>query len=343
MTIGGHHPIAIQSMTNTPTSDRAATLAQINRLSAAGCEIVRVAVPDAEALLGFAYLVDSTSVPLVADIHFDYRLAIGAIERGAAEVRINPGNIGGLTEVRSVLAAAARHNTAVRIGVNSGSLPQAVLARFGGVTPEAMVESALLYEREVLGFGFENLIFSLKSSDVYTTIRANVLFSERSDFPLHVGVTEAGTLQTGAVRSAVGISVLLSMGIGDTIRVSLTADPVEEVYVAKEILASLNLGPKPLRIVSCPTCARTSGDLIAIADMVERNLQEYAQLPLKVAIMGCSVNGPGEARDAHVGIALAPGGAVLFRAGQSVELVPLSEAAKRLTAEVKLLAETLAK
>lgn len=336
--IGGDYPIAIQSMTNTPTVDISATEAQIHRLAAAGCLIVRVAVPDEAALAAFAVLVTQTDVPLVADIHFDYRLAVGAIERGAAEVRINPGNIGGLNEIRAVIRAASQCGTAVRIGVNSGSLPLAVLSRFGRATAEAMVEAALLHEREVRDMGFENLIFSLKSSDVNATIRANVLFGEQSDFPLHIGVTEAGTLQNGAVRSAVGIGVLLSQGIGDTIRVSLTADPVEEVRVAKEILASLDLADKQLRVVSCPTCARTRSELIHIAEAVERNLEEFSHLPLKIAVMGCSVNGPGEAREADVGIALAQGGAVLFRGGKAVELIPLAEVTSRLTAEVRTLA-----
>ncbi|MBT9134168.1 MAG: 4-hydroxy-3-methylbut-2-en-1-yl diphosphate synthase (flavodoxin) [Firmicutes bacterium] len=231
----------------------------------------------------------------------------------------------------------------MRVGVNSGSLPQAVLSRFGGATPEAMVEAALLYEQEIKNTGFDNLIFSLKSSDVLATIRANILFGAQSDFPLHIGVTEAGTLLYGAVRSAVGIGVLLARGIGDTIRVSLTADPVEEVRVAKEILASLDLGQKLLRVVSCPTCARTSSELIGIAENVEKNLEEFSHLPLKIAVMGCSVNGPGEARDSAVGIALAPSGAVLFRGGEAIELIPLCDAATRLTAEVRVLAASMTK
>ncbi|MBT9153736.1 MAG: 4-hydroxy-3-methylbut-2-en-1-yl diphosphate synthase (flavodoxin) [Firmicutes bacterium] len=341
--VGGHHPIAIQSMTNTETTDLSATKEQIARLQGAGCQIVRVAVPDEAALSAFAALVAGTIVPLVADIHYNYRLAVGAIERGAAEVRINPGNIGGHKQVHAVIAAAAKHKTAVRVGVNSGSLPQAVLSRFGGATPEAMVEAALLYEQEIKNTGFDNLIFSLKSSDVLATIRANILFGAQSDFPLHIGVTEAGTLLYGAVRSAVGIGVLLARGIGDTIRVSLTADPVEEVRVAKEILASLDLGQKLLRVVSCPTCARTSSELIGIAENVEKNLEEFSHLPLKIAVMGCSVNGPGEARDSAVGIALAPSGAVLFRGGEAIELIPLCDAATRLTAEVRVLAASMTK
>lgn len=338
--IGGNHPIAIQSMTNTDTRDVASTRQQIIELYQAGCKIVRLAVPDDDALRAFEQLVNSSPVPLVADIHYDFRLAVGAIERGAAKVRINPGNIGGMEQVRAVMAAALRHGAAVRFGVNSGSLPREVLAKHGGPTPEAMVEAALLYSAEVTASGFNNLVFSLKSSDVFGTIKAYELFSRQSDYPLHVGVTEAGTLLKGAVRSAVGIGVLLSQGIGDTVRVSLTADPVAEVGVAKEILASLNLGPRQLQIVSCPTCARTSGDLITIAEIVEKSLQDYAGLALKVAVMGCSVNGPGEAREAHVGIALAKGKAVLFKHGEPVDLVPLSLAASRLIEEVKLLAST---
>ena len=339
--IGAHHPIAIQSMTNTQTIDVTATKEQISRLSLAGCHIVRVAVPDEASLSAFAELVAGTAVPLVADIHFDYRLAVGAIERGAAEVRINPGNIGGRKEVRAVVAAASRYGTALRIGVNSGSLPEEVLTRFGAATPAAMVETALLHMQEIQSVGFDKLVFSLKSSDVYTTIQANVLFSQQSDFPLHIGVTEAGTLLRGAVRSAVGIGVLLEKGIGDTLRVSLTADPIEEVRVAKVILSSLDLGHRQLRVVSCPTCARTSRELIRIAETVESNLEEFSHLPLKIAVMGCSVNGPGEARDSDVGIALAPSGAVLFRGGRAIELIPLEQAAVRLTEEVRVLASLL--
>lgn len=340
VSIGGSNPIAVQSMTTTDTRDVEITRQQIIQLHEAGCKIVRLAVPDIEALQAFAQLVNVSPVPLVADIHYDHRLAVGALERGAAKVRINPGNIGGMEQVRAVIEAAARYDAAVRIGVNSGSLPKEILARYGGPTPEAMVEAAMLYLGEVSSSGFTNLVFSLKSSDVAGTIRAYQLFSRQSDYPLHVGITEAGTLLKGAVRSAVGIGVLLSQGIGDTIRVSLTADPVEEVKVARDILACLNLGPKQLQVISCPTCARTSGDLIAIAEMVEKSLQDYSGLPLKVAVMGCPVNGPGEAREAHVGIALAKGKAVLFKHGEPVDLLPLSLAASRLVEEVKLLAST---
>ncbi|KAF0195444.1 MAG: (E)-4-hydroxy-3-methylbut-2-enyl-diphosphate synthase [Bacillota bacterium] len=340
VTVGGGAPISIQSMTNTSTKDQGATLGQIQALYQAGCDIVRIAVPDNDSLLSVEYLVHASPVPLVADVHFDYRLAVGAIERGIAKVRIHPGNIGGFDKAEQVLRAALRHKAAVRIGVNSGSLPKELLARYQGPRPEAMVECALEYVKWIEYVGLDQVVFSLKSSDVAGTILAYQLFSQAADYPLHIGVTEAGTLLKGAVRSAVGLGILLSQGIGDTLRIALTADPVEEVSVAQEILSSLGIGAKRLRVISCPTCGRTSGDLISLAQEVEQQLKDLSHIPLKVAVMGCSVNGPGEAKEAHVGIALAKGKAVLFRHGKPVELLPLSHAAERLVEEARVIAST---
>ena len=340
VTVGGDTPISIQSMTNTSTQDKEATLAQIKALSEAGCDIVRIAIPDNDSLSSVEYLVSKSRVPLVADVHYDHRLAIGAIERGIAKVRIHPGNIGGFDKAEQVLRAALRYGASVRVGVNSGSLPKELLAKYHGPSPEAMTECALEYLKWIEQVGLDQVVFSLKSSDVAGTIRAYQLFSQVSDYPLHIGVTEAGTLLKGAVRSAVGLGILLSQGIGDTLRITLTADPLEEVSVAQEILSSLGLGAQRLRVISCPTCGRTSGDLIALAQQVERELKDLSHIPLKVAVMGCSVNGPGEAKEAHVGIALAKGKAVLFRHGKPIELLPLSHAAVRLVEEARVIAST---
>lgn len=341
VTIGGGAPVSIQSMTNTDTRDMQATIRQVRELWSAGCDIVRIAVPDREALHSIEGLVKESPVPLVADIHFDYSLAIGAIERGVAKVRINPGNIGGLEKAGMVLKAARKHQAAVRIGINSGSIPKELLAKHQGPTPEAMVECALGYVAWLEHEGYGAAVFSLKSSDVMNTIQACTLFSLSCDYPQHLGITESGTLLKGAVRSSVGLSALLTQGIGDTIRVSLTEDPVKEVIVAKEILASLGLSQKRLRVVSCPTCARTSGDLIFVAHEVERQLEDLSHIPLKVAVMGCPVNGPGEAREAHVGIALTKGQAVLFRHGEPVEILPIEQAAIKLVEEAKSIASTM--
>jgi len=341
LTIGGDAPIVIQSMTNTATEDVPSTLRQIVALSQAGCAMVRIAVPHEKALVAVEELVRASPVPLEADIHFDHHLAVGSLERGVAKVRINPGNIGGHDKVREVMETAARYGAAVRIGVNSGSLPKHILAKHGSPSAQALFEAALEYQEQVTGWGFSNLVFSLKSSDVVRTVQANELFAAESPFPLHIGVTEAGTLLKGAVRSSVALALLLSKGIGDTLRVSLTADPVEEVVVAKEILMSLGLYPQGLHVVSCPTCARTSGDLIALTESVERELTELSSVPLRVAVMGCAVNGPGEAKEADLGIALSHGKAVLFRQGQAIETIPLEAAAARLIAEVRRMASTL--
>jgi len=343
LTIGGGEPIVIQSMTNTATEDVPSTLRQIVALHQAGCALVRIAVPHQQALLGVEELVRDSPVPLEADIHFDHRLAVGSLERGVAKVRINPGNIGGPNKVREVIDTATRLGAAVRIGVNSGSLPDHVLAKHNSPSALALVEAALEYQEQIIGWGFSNLIFSLKSSDVLRTVRANELFAAASQFPLHIGVTEAGTLLKGAIRSSVALALLLRQGIGDTLRVSLTADPVEEVAVAKEILMSLGLYPKGLYVVSCPTCARTSSDLITLTERVERALAPLSAVPLRVAVMGCAVNGPGEAKEADLGIALSHGKAVLFRQGQAIETIPLEEAADRLIAEVRSMASTLSR
>lgn len=324
--IGGNAPILIQSMTNTDTADFARTKAQIISLRHAGCDLIRLAVPDQAAVESFEHLVRDLKLPLIADIHFDYRLALAALRAGAAKVRINPGNIGGLEKMMAVVGAARERGAALRLGVNSGSVPRESLAKFGGPTAEALVASAMMYTDVILQSGFENLVVSLKSSNVARTIDAYRKFSSVSDLPLHVGVTEAGTMELGVVRSAVGIGTLLAEGIGDTIRVSLTADPVQEIPVAKEILSCLGLSPGRLRVISCPTCARTSVDIISASLRVESALADVADFPLTVAVMGCSVNGPGEAREADLGIALAGGKAMLFRHGMPQELMELDDA-----------------
>ncbi|EPR37530.1 4-hydroxy-3-methylbut-2-en-1-yl diphosphate synthase [Desulfovibrio sp. X2] len=316
--IGGDNPIRVQSMCNTDTRDVPATLAQIARLAAAGCEIVRLAVIDEQAAEALAEIVAATDVPLVADIHFDHRLAVMAAEAGVKGLRINPGNIGGEEKVDRVVAAARAHGLPIRIGVNSGSVEKTLLARFGGPTPEAMVESALGHVAMLERRGFSEIKISLKSSSVTDTIAAYRLMSSRADYPLHIGVTEAGTLLRGSVKSAVGLGVLLADGIGDTLRVSLTHDPVAEMDVAWEILRSLNIRARGPEIISCPTCGRTEIDLIALASAVEERLRTVPEV-FKVAVMGCVVNGPGEAREADIGVAGGRGKAVVFRKGEVVK------------------------
>jgi len=316
--IGGGNPIRVQSMCNTDTRDAAATLAQIERLAEAGCEIVRLAVIDERAAAALPAIVAASPVPLVADIHFDHRLAVMAAEAGIKGLRINPGNIGGEDKVDTVVAAARHHGLPIRIGVNSGSVEKALLSRFGGPTPEAMVESALHHVAMLEKRGFHEIKISLKSSSVMDTIAAYRLMAARSDYPLHIGVTEAGTLLRGSVKSAVGLGVLLAEGIGDTLRVSLTHDPVAEMDVAYEILRSLNIRARGPEIVSCPTCGRTEIDLIRLANAVEERLRTVPEV-FKVAVMGCVVNGPGEAREADIGIAGGRGKAVIFRKGEVVK------------------------
>ncbi|MBU5229189.1 flavodoxin-dependent (E)-4-hydroxy-3-methylbut-2-enyl-diphosphate synthase [Intestinimonas butyriciproducens] len=319
--VGGNAPIPIQSMCNTRTDDVAATVAQIKRLEAAGCEIIRVAVPDMAAARAVGAIREQISIPLVVDIHFDYRLALEAVAAGADKVRINPGNIGAPERVKAVAQACRVRGVPIRIGVNGGSLEKPLLAKYGGITPEALVESAFGHIELLHRYDFDDICVSLKSSDVRTTIAAYRLMSEKSDYPLHLGVTETGTLRMGTIKSAIGIGGLLGFGIGDTIRVSLSADPVEEVSAARDILKALGIRRDGPNLISCPTCGRTRIDLIRLAQEVEQRL-EHVQKPLTVAVMGCVVNGPGEAASADVGIAGGDGVGLLFRKGEIVKKVP---------------------
>ena len=319
--VGGNAPIPIQSMCNTRTDDVAATVAQIKRLEAAGCEIIRVAVPDMAAARAVGAIREQISIPLGVDIHFDYRLALEAVAAGADKVRINPGNIGAPERVKAVAQACRVRGVPIRIGVNGGSLEKPLLAKYGGVTPEALVESAFGHIELLHRYDFDDICVSLKSSDVRTTMAAYRLMSEKSDYPLHLGVTETGTLRMGTIKSAIGIGGLLSFGIGDTIRVSLSADPVEEVSAARDILKALGIRRDGPNLISCPTCGRTRIDLIRLAQEVEQRL-EHVQKPLTVAVMGCVVNGPGEAASADVGIAGGDGVGLLFRKGEIVKKVP---------------------
>lgn len=320
--IGGGAPISIQSMTNVDSRDERGLLAQIDRLTAAGCEIVRIAVPDMEAAEIFGRVKKQVSVPLVADIHFDYRLAIAAIEQGADKIRINPGNIGSTERVRAVVTAAKERNVPIRIGVNSGSLEKDILEKNGGVTAEGLCESVLRNAALIEDMGYDNLVLSLKSSDVRMNYEAHKLVFEKTEHPIHIGITEAGTLKRGKVKSAVGIGALLLAGIGDTMRVSLTADPVEEVVYAREILESIGIRTPQIDLISCPTCGRTRVDLQSLAAQVEERLSEIAvSRPLKVAVMGCVVNGPGEAREADFGACGGDGKGVIFAKGQVIKTV----------------------
>ena len=319
--IGGEAPVTIQSMTNTPTHDVEKTLSQIRALAAAGCDIVRAAVPDMAAAEAIGALKAGSPVPLVADIHFDYRLALKAVEQGIDKIRINPGNIGSPERVRAVADACRERGVPIRIGVNGGSLERPLLEKYGGPTPEALVESALGHARLLEQFDFHDICISLKASSVPVTMRAYRLMAERYDYPLHLGVTEAGTPGLGTIKSAAGIGGLLALGIGDTFRVTLTADPVEEITVAKQILKAVGLRKDGPELIACPTCGRTNIDLIPMAREVEA-LLERVDKPITVAVMGCIVNGPGEARHADVGIAGGRGEGVLFKKGQIVAKVP---------------------
>ena len=334
--IGGGAPVTIQSMTNTPTHDVEKTLSQIRALAAAGCDIVRVAVPDMAAAEAIGALKAGSPVPLVADIHFDYRLALKAVEQGIDKIRINPGNIGSPERVRAVADACRERGVPIRIGVNGGSLERPLLEKYGGPTPEALVESALGHARLLEQFDFHDICISLKASSVPVTMRAYRLMAERYDYPLHLGVTEAGTPGLGTIKSAVGIGGLLALGIGDTFRVTLTADPVEEVAVAKQILKAVGLRKDGPELIACPTCGRTNIDLIPMAREVEA-LLERVDKPITVAVMGCIVNGPGEARHADVGIAGGRGEGVLFKKGQIVAKVPENQ----LVPELMKLIDTL--
>ena len=317
--IGGGNPVRIQSMCNTKTEDVEATVAQIRKLEKAGCEIIRCAVPTMEAAKALGEIKKQIHIPLVADIHFDYRLAIAAIENGADKIRINPGNIGSREKVQAVVEKAKEAGIPIRVGVNSGSLEKDRIAKYGGVTAEGLVESALDKVHMIEEMGYDNLVISIKSSNVRMCARAHELIAEQTNYPIHVGITEAGTLMSGNIKSALGLSIILYQGIGDTIRVSLTGDPVEEVKSAKLILRTLGLREGGIEVVSCPTCGRTQIDLIGLANQVETLAAAYDHLNLKVAVMGCVVNGPGEAREADIGIAGGKGEAVLFIHGQPVK------------------------
>lgn len=320
--IGGGNPILIQSMTNTKTEDIDATVAQILRLEEAGCDIIRSTVPTLEAAKAIGEIKKQIHIPLVADIHFDYKLAIAAIENGADKIRINPGNIGGTEKVKAVVDAAKERNIPIRIGVNSGSLEKPILQKYGKVTAEGIVESALDKVHMIEELGYDNLVISIKSSDVMMCIRAHELMAEQTKYPLHVGITESGTVYSGNIKSAVGLGVILYQGIGDTIRVSLTGDPVEEIRSAKLILQTLGLRQSGIKVVSCPTCGRTNIDLIGLANRVEQMVTKYDDLNLTVAVMGCVVNGPGEAREADLGIAGGNGEGLLIKKGEIVRKVP---------------------
>ena len=334
--IGGGAPVTIQSMTNTRTDDVEATLHQIRTLAAAGCEIIRVAVPDMAAAKAVGKIKEESPIPVVVDIHFDYKLALEAIAAGADKVRINPGNIGGADHVKAVAQACAQRGVPIRIGVNGGSLEKPLLAKYGGVCPEAMVESAFGHIRLLNQFDFDDICVSLKSSSVPMTMKAYRLMSQASDYPLHIGVTEAGTVRMGTLKSAVGIGGLLALGIGDTMRVSLSADPVEEVYAAKEILKAAGVRKEGAELVSCPTCGRTRIDLIALANEVEERLKAVDK-PITVAVMGCVVNGPGEASAADCGIAGGVGEGLLFKKGQIIKKVPQEQLVEELFALIETL------
>lgn len=335
--IGGDAPVSVQSMTNTPTEDVEATVAQIHRLEKAGCDIVRAGIPDQAAAEALGRIKERICIPLVADIHFDYRLALEAIRQGVDKLRLNPGNIRDPEKIKLIADKAAERGIPIRIGVNSGSLDR---KRYGEPTPEALVQSALDEAELLESRGFHDIVISLKSFDVPTTIRAYRLISRQVDCPLHLGVTEAGLMKQGTIRSCVGIGTLLAEGIGDTFRVSLTADPVEEVVVGIEILKSLDLREHGFTIISCPTCARCKLDLETMVKEVERRLQEIEDLPpIRVAVMGCVVNGPGEAKDADVGIAGAQEGGMIFAEGHAIRKVPAGDMVNELIAEVRRVAE----
>lgn len=320
--IGGGNPVLIQSMTNTRTEDVEATVVQIQRLTAAGCEIIRCTVPTMEAALALKEIKKQITIPLVADIHFDYKMAIAAMENGADKIRINPGNIGSLDRIKAVVDTAKERNIPIRVGVNSGSLEKELVEKYHGVTAEGIVESALDKVKIIEDLGYDNLVISIKSSNVLMCARAHELIAEKTDHPLHVGITEAGTLFSGNIKSAVGLGIILHQGIGDTIRVSLTGDPVEEIKSAKLILKTLGLRSGGIEVVSCPTCGRTKIDLIGLANQVETMAAEFPDLNIKVAVMGCVVNGPGEAKEADIGIAGGIGEGLLIKHGEIVRKLP---------------------
>ena len=331
--IGGGNPILIQSMTNTKTEDVAATVAQIQKLAAAGCDIIRCAVPTIEAAAALTEIKKESPIPVVADIHFDYRLAIAAIEHGADKIRINPGNIGSTERVRAVVDAAKERNIPIRVGVNSGSLEKELVEKYHGVTAEGIVESALDKVHLIEDMGYDNLVISIKSSDVMMCVKAHELLAPRTKHPLHVGITEAGTIISGNIKSSIGLGLILHQGIGDTIRVSLTGDPLEEIKSAKLILKTLGLRSGGIEVVSCPTCGRTKIDLIGLANQVETMVADIP-LDLKVAVMGCVVNGPGEAKEADIGIAGGIGEGLIIKHGEVYKKVPESELLESLRYEL---------
>lgn len=319
--IGGGNPILIQSMTNTRTEDVAATVAQIHKLEEAGCEIIRCTVPTLEAAKALSEIKKQISIPVVADIHFDYKMAIAAMENGADKIRINPGNIGGRDKVEAVVSVAKERNIPIRVGVNSGSLEKELVEKYHGVTAEGIVESALDKVHMIEELDYHNLVISIKSSDVMMCVKAHELLADKTDYPLHVGITESGTVISGNIKSSIGLGLILNQGIGDTIRVSLTGDPVEEIKSAKLILRTLGLRKGGIEVVSCPTCGRTKIDLIGLANQVETMVAGYP-LDIKVAVMGCAVNGPGEAKEADIGIAGGIGEGLLIKKGEIVKKVP---------------------
>lgn len=322
--IGGGNPILIQSMTNTRTEDVESTVQQILALEAAGCEIVRCTIPTLEAAKAIAEIKKRVSIPIVGDIHFDYKMAIAAMENGVDKIRINPGNIGGIENVKAVVDVARERNIPIRVGVNSGSLEKNLVEKYGGVTAEGIVESALDKVKMIEDLGYDNLVISIKSSDVLMCVKAHELLVKETNYPIHVGITESGTLTSGNIKSAIGLGLILHQGIGDTIRVSLTGDPVEEIKSAKLILRTLGLRKGGIEVVSCPTCGRTKIDLIGLANEVEKLVANY-DLDIKVAVMGCVVNGPGEAKEADIGIAGGIGEGLLIKKGEIIKKLPENE------------------
>ncbi|WP_101772957.1 flavodoxin-dependent (E)-4-hydroxy-3-methylbut-2-enyl-diphosphate synthase [Peptostreptococcus faecalis] len=338
--IGGDNPISVQSMTNTDTRDSKSTIDQIHRLEHSGCDLVRIAVPDMEAAKQISEIKRNISIPLIADIHFDYRLALEAVNQGIDAIRINPGNIGDLERTKSVVDACKKNNLPIRIGVNGGSLEKSLLAKYGSPTPEAMVESALNHIKILESLDFEDIVISLKNTDIIKTVEAYRLMSQKVDYPLHLGVTESGGIKKGTIKSSIGVGSLLVDGIGDTIRISLTGDPIEEIGVAKEILRSIGLLNDKIKIISCPTCGRCNIDLIKLAGEVEKRV-ESIDSNMTVAIMGCAVNGPGEAREADIGIAGGDKMGLLFKKGEIYKKVPQEEIVDTLLSEINIMKEEI--